>query len=347
MGHHFSHITRSDRLTIEAMLRAKSSKKEIAERIGVSERSIYRELKRGAYTHRNSDYTEEVRYSPDIADEKYRENLKAKGPDLKIGKDHELAEWLENKVANEGYSPEAALGEIKAKGLQFETSISKSTFYSYIDKDLFVSLTNKDLPVKGRRRKKNKKVKRKQSRAAAGESIEKRPKEIDSREEFGHWEMDTVVGKRGESKHSLLVLTERKTREEIIALLYEHTMEQVVKALDSLEEKWGGLFSKVFKTITVDNGTEFSDCAGMEKSALGEGNRTKVYYCHPYSSYERGSNENQNRLIRRRVPKGENFDDRTEEDIQAVEDWVNNYPRKLFDYRSAQAVFDEEIALIA
>lgn len=347
MGHIFSHITRSDRLTIEAMLRAKCTKKEIAERIGVSERSIYREIKRGRYIHTNSDLTEEERYSPDIADQKYRENLKAKGPDLKIGKDHELAQWLENKVANEGYSPEAALGEIRAKGLEFNTTISKSTFYSYIDKDIFASLTNKDLPVKGRRRKKNKKVKRKQSRAAAGDSIEKRPKEIDSREEFGHWEMDTVVGKRGESKHSLLVLTERKTREEIIVLLAEHTMEQVCKALDSLEEKWAGLFPTVFKTITVDNGTEFSDCAGMEKSVLSDGSRTKIYYCHPYSSYERGSNENQNRLIRRKVPKGENFDDRTEEDIQTVEDWVNNYPRKIFGYKSAQAVFDEEVATIA
>lgn len=347
MGHFYSHLTRTDRLTIEAMLRAKSSKQEIAERIGVSVRTIYRELKRGNYIHTNSDFTEEERYSPDIAHEKYRENLKAKGPDLKIGKDHELAEWLEKKVANEGYSPEAALGEIKAKGLQFDTIISKTTFYSYIDKDIFASLTNKDLPVKGKRQKKNKKVKRKQSRSAAGDSIEKRPKEIDSREEFGHWEMDTVVGKRGESKHSLLVLTERKTREEIIALLYEHTMNQVVGVLDALEEKWGAVFPRIFKTITVDNGSEFSDCAGMEKSKLAEGNRTKIYYCHPYSSYERGSNENQNRLIRRKVPKGENFDDRTEKDIRMVENWINNYPRKLFDYKSAQDMFDEEMAAFA
>lgn len=341
----FKHLTKADRLVIDTMLRDGKSEKEIAERIGVHESTIYREEKRGQYMHRNSDYTEELRYSPDIAHQKYRENLKAKGPDLKIGNDQELADYIEKKIADDGYSPEAVLGEIKEKEIPFQTTISKTTLYRYIDMGLFVTITNKELPVKGRKKKKNKKV-RKQSRANAGDSIEKRPEEIDSREEFGHWEMDTVVGKRGESKHSLLVLTERKTREEIITLLYEHTMEQVVKALDTLEEKWGNLFSQVFKTITVDNGSEFSNCAGMEKSTLTEGRRTKIYYCHPYSSYERGTNENQNRLIRRKVPKGENFDDRTEEDIQGVESWINNYPRKLFGYRTAQTMFNIELEAI-
>ena len=78
MGHIFSHVTRSDRITIEAMLKAGSSRKEIAEKIGVHISTIYREEKRGRYIHTNSDLTEEERYSPDIADEKYRENLKAR-----------------------------------------------------------------------------------------------------------------------------------------------------------------------------------------------------------------------------------------------------------------------------
>ncbi len=345
MRRRYRHLTKSDRLVIDTMLRDGKKKKEIAERIGVSERTIYREVKRGRYIHRNSDWTEEERYSPDIAHQKYRENLKAKGPDLKIGNDQELADYIEGRIANDGYSPEAVLGEIKQKGMDFKTTISKTTLYRYIDIGLFLTVTNKDLPVKGRRKKKHKKV-RKQARASAGDSIEKRPEEVESREEFGHWEMDTVVGKRGKSKNSLLVLTERKTRQEILVKLAEHTMEQVCRALDSLERKWANLFSAVFKTITVDNGSEFSDCAGMEKSATGEGNRTKVYYCHPYSSYERGSNEVQNRMVRRKIPKGTNFDDKTEEEIQGVEDWINNYPRRMFGYQSAQMLFDMEIAAI-
>lgn len=345
MRRRYRHLTKSDRLVIDTMLRDGKGKKEIAERIGVHESTIYREEKRGRYVHRNSDWTEEERYSPDIAHQKYRENLKAKGPDLKIGNDQELADYIEGRIANDGYSPEAVLGEIKQKGMDFKTTISKTTLYRYIDIGLFLTVTNKDLPVKGRRKKKHKKV-RKQARASAGDSIEKRPEEVESREEFGHWEMDTVVGKRGKSKNSLLVLTERKTRQEILVKLAEHTMEQVCRALDSLERKWANLFSAVFKTITVDNGSEFSDCAGMEKSATGDGNRTKVYYCHPYSSYERGSNEVQNRMVRRKIPKGTNFDDKTEEEIQGVEDWINNYPRRMFGYQSAQMLFDMEIAAI-
>ncbi len=342
MGRRFKQLTRSDRLKIEALDKAGHKVKEIAEQIGVHQSTIYRELQRGRYVHTNPDLTEEERYSPDIAEERYQQNLRDKGPDLKIGRDHRLAEYIENKIANEDYSPGAVLGEIKAKGMEFDTEISKPTLYSYIDKGIFLTITNKDLPVKGIRKKKTKRV-RTQARAAAGESIEKRPEHIADREEFGHWEMDTVIGKKGESKHSLLVLTERKTRDEIVVLLYEHTMQAVVRALDCIEKKWGNLFSEVFKTITVDNGTEFSDCKGIESSILTEGKRTKVYYCHPYSSYERGSNENQNRLVRRKIPKGTNFDDKTIEEIQEVEDWINNYPREIFGWRTAAEMFQEEL----
>lgn len=335
------------RLKLEALLKAGHGKQEIADQIGVHVSTIYREIKRGTYTHTNSDLTEEERYSPDIAEDKYQQNLRDKGPDLKIGKDHRLAEYIETKIAEDGYSPGAVLGEIKAKGLEFETEISKPTLYSYIDKGIFLTITNKELPVKGRRKKKNKKVRR-QARANAGTSIEKRPEDIDTREEFGHWEMDTVVGKRGESKHSLLVLTERKTRNELIYLLYEHTTEQVCKRLDQLEAEWGERFGQVFKTITVDNGSEFADWEGMQQSATDESEkRVTVFYCHPYCSFERGSNENQNRLVRRKIPKGENFDDRTEDDIQMVEDWINDYPREMFGWKTSGELFQEELARLA
>lgn len=341
----FKHLSKSDRLIIDTMLRDGKGRREIADRIGVHPSTIYREEKRGRYIHRNSDWTETERYSPDIADQKYRENLKAKGPELKIGNDQELADYIESRIINDGFSPEAVLGEIKQKEMSFQTSISKTTLYRYIDIGIFLTLTNKNLPVKYRKRKKYKKI-RKQARPSAGTSIERRPLEINTREEFGHWEMDTVVGARGKSKHSLLVLTERKTRQEVIMLLKEHTAEKVVDALNGLEMKWGRHFSDIFKTITVDNGSEFADCAGIQKSALEERNRTKVFYCHPYSSYERGSNENQNKLIRRKIAKGINFDDKTIEDIQKVEEWVNNYPRKIFKYETSQMRFDRELAAI-
>ena len=91
----------------------------------------------------------------------------------------------------------------------------------------------------------------------------------------------------------------------------------------------------MFKSITVDNGCEFQDFEGIEIAHRRKGKRTIVFFCHPYSAYERGSNENMNRLVRRFFPKGTNFDDVTKEQVEEAERWVNNYPRKLLGWKSA------------
>ena len=344
-------LTRADRIKIEALLKEGLSKAKIAKHLGVHRSTIYNELKRGEYEHRNSDWTTEIRYSPDIAQEKAEENLKVRGTQLKIGNDIAYANYIEEKIVNEDYSPAAVLGELKAQGREgeFNTTVCVATLYSYIDKGVFLKLTNKDLPVKKNKKRGYKKVRKQQARAAAGDSIEKRPEEIDQREEFGHWEMDSVIGKRGVSKNVLLVLTERKTRDEIIFKLPDHTDEAVVAALDRLERRYGAdMFRQIFKTITVDNGSEFADVNGLERSILEEGEkRTHLYYCHPYSSWERGTNEVTNKMVRRKVPKGTNFDDKTDEEIEQIEGWINGYPRRIHGYRSAGELFTEELEKLA
>ena len=344
-------LTRADRIKIEALLKEGLSKAKIAAHLGVHRSTIYNELKRGEYEHRNSDWTTEIRYSPDIAQEKAEENLKVRGTQLKIGNDIAYANYIEDKIVNEDYSPAAVLGELKAQGREgeFNTTVCVATLYSYIDKGVFLKLTNKDLPVKKNKKRGYKKVRKQQARAAAGDSIEKRPEEIDQREEFGHWEMDSVIGKKGVSKNTLLVLTERKTRDEIIFKLPDHTDEAVVAALDRLERKYGAdMFKQIFKTITVDNGSEFADVNGLERSILEEGEkRTHLYYCHPYSSWERGTNEVTNKMVRRKVPKGTNFDDKTDEEIEQIERWINGYPRRIHGYRSAGELFTEELEKLA
>lgn len=341
-------LTRADRIKIEALLKEGLSKAKIAAHLGVHRSTIYNELKRGEYEHRNSDWTTEKRYSPDIAQEKAEENLKVRGTQLKIGNDIAYANYIEDKIVKEDYSPAAVLGELKAQGREkeFNTTVCVATLYSYIDKGVFLKLTNKDLPVKKNKKRGYKKVRKQQARAAAGDSIEKRPEEIDQREEFGHWEMDSVIGKRGISKNVLLVLTERKTRDEIIFKLPDHTDEAVVAALDRLERRYGvDMFKQIFKTITVDNGSEFADVNGLERSILEEGEkRTHLYYCHPYSSWERGTNEVTNKMVRRKVPKGTNFDDKTDEEI---ENWINGYLRRIHGYRSAGELFTEELEKLA
>jgi IS30 family transposase len=151
--------------------------------------------------------------------------------------------------------------------------------------------------------------------------------------------MDTVVGRRG-TKKSLLVLTERVTRYELIFLLKQHTAENVVRAIDSLERRCGSRkFREIFRSITIDNGSEFADCNGIERSCLTGGKRTTCYYCHPYSSWERGSNENQNRMIRRHFPKGTNFDNVSQARIDRAIDWLNNYPRKILGWHTSSEMF--------
>ena len=176
-----------------------------------------------------------------------------------------------------------------------------------------------------------------------GDSIEDRPEEVATREEPFHWEMDSVLSaKEGGSKKRFLTMTERTSRADLMFLMPDGTMASVVAVLDMLEKKLGSFnFRRIFQTITVDNGSEFQDWEGMTRAVTEEGARTHIYYCHPYSAFERGSNENGNRMIRRRVPKGTDFTGITEADTLEVQRWVNEYPRGILGGRCAGRVLLE------
>ena len=149
----------------------------------------------------------------------------------------------------------------------------------------------------------------------------------------------TVVGKK-RTKARLLVLSERVTRREIIIRIKDGRAETVVAALDRLERIYGAAFYEIFKTITVDNGSEFVDADGIKRSARRkDAKRTTVYYCHAYSSCERGTNENINRMIRRQFPKGTDFDKVTAADVKRVETWLNDYPREILGFMSSAEAF--------
>lgn len=338
-------LTWQQRLQLEAYLKAKLPKKEIAKLLGVHISTVYREVKRGTYEHKKkkydcygfNGYRTIEKYSPDIAEEKYRQNLTARGSQLKIGNDYELSNYIEKRIVDDGLTPLAVLGEIERNEMKFNTKICIRTLYNYIDKGVFLRLSLKHLPIKGSRKSHKKKTKR-AAKPPRGTSIEKRPVEINDRADFGNWEMDCVEGKK-KTKDTLLTLSERFTRREIIIKIPNKTSASVVNALNTLERKFGMLFPQIFKTITVDNGVEFSDCLGMETSING-GQRTKVYYCHPYSSYERGTNERLNREIRRKIPKGSDLTTYTDEEIQSVEDWMNNYPREVLGFATPNELFN-------
>lgn len=345
------HLTFTERLQIELALKQGLKPKEIAQLIGKCVRTVYYELKRGTYQHKTNIYDKyyggkigekyQTRYSPDIAEEKYRQNLQAKGAPLKIGNDRALAEYIENRIVNGGLTPLAVLGEIKRKRLNFNTSICVRTLYSYIYKHVFLRLEMKHLPLKGiRRERKNKTT---IARPPRGTSIEKRPTVINDRTEFGHWEMDCVDGP---TKNSLLVFTERITRKEIIFGIPNKRTDTVIGCINILERRYGKLFRNIFKSITVDNGSEFSNVQGMEKS-IYRGQRTKFFYCHPYSSWERGTNERMNREIRRKLPKGTDLSLVSQKRVQEVEDWINEYPRPVLNFATANELFNAEISKIS
>ena len=336
-------LTYTQRIQIETMLTAKNSRKQICDVVGIDKSTLSREIKKGFYKHKviQHDFwygdriVYENRYSALLSQERYERVCKNKGRDLKLGKDFALVRYIEKRVTEDKISACAVLGEIKRKDLPF-TKISKTTLYRYIDLGYFGNV----------RIEKRKTVYRKQviKRAPRGISIEQRPIEILDRNTFGHWEMDCVCGS---TRSTLLVLSERLTRKEIIFKMENQKADSVVRCLNSLERQYGKNFRKVFKSITVDNGSEFAHYKEIEKSIYGRNlKRTTVYYCHPYSSYERGTNERLNREIRRLIPKGSNLALYSNEDIKHVENWVNNYPREVLGYATSGEMFSRQLSLI-
>ena len=340
MGKNYSHLTWRERLRIETRIKDGWKAREIAAELGRHVSTIYREIARGKGVQRTTELIDYECYIPEIARDKYKATFSGKGPDLKIGKDHKLANYL-GKVLKNGYrSPEAALGEIEVKGLEFDTKISPRTLYRYIEMGIIPGISAADLPIKRSKGKRKKKEAPRAARNCKGKSIEERPAEVNTREEIGHWEMDTVLGGKNGGPERVLALTGRVTRNQINIKIKTGEAKMVVAALDRLERKLGDLFPVVFRSITVDNGSEFADVEGLERSCLHPGRkRTTVYYCHPYCSSERGSNEKQNGMTRRRHPKGTDFKRVSRKALRETTEWINNYPRKMFGFHTAAELF--------
>jgi IS30 family transposase len=326
-------LSEKDRYKIESLFQEGLSAAEIGKRLSPNRdrRTIERELAHGMTLQRNSDLTEKKVYLADVGQRVHDEKAANKGRGLKIGHDHALARYLEQKIGEEGWSPDAAIGAIKAQSLEFSVSLCTKTVYNMIDRGDFLNLTNEDLAIKRNGVKRPyKRVRSVALNNKNGKSITERPQEADDRTEMGHWEIDLVVGKQG-TKPVILTLVERKTRKSLYILVKNKTQKEVISAIKRLRKRVGGDFSCVFKTITADNGSEFLDSDSIKKAAKCD----EVYYAHPYSSWERGSNENGNRILRRFVPKGTDIGKLTPIELQKIEDWVNNYPRRIFGYKSA------------
>lgn len=259
-------------------------------------------------------------YCADVGQRKYIEANARKGANNKVACDSEYLLFIRDKV-KQHYSFYSANELAKQEG--FNTRVCLTTLYNYFNKH-FIKLKKSDMPYN-----KIKKVKQEKETKRVYQygkrSIDER-EDLQQRDIYGHWEMDTVQGQK-KKKGCILVLSERKTRQE---LLFKLDNKQCASVWNTLQDNWDKLKHHI-KTITCDNGVEFSTNCELSNNELIEFVRTNLYYCHPYRSGERGTNENQNKLIRRFYPKGVDLSNVTQEDLNKIQDFMNNMPRKIFN----------------
>lgn len=341
------HLNLEDRFVI-AHLYNKQDKNysEIASELNCHRTTISREIKKGLTTFKNSDWSDREVYVPELAQETYENNSTSKGPKLKIGKDFAVADYIEENI-KKNYSPEVIAHWINEND-DFEINIHWKTIYNYIDKG--VLLVERDDLVYGeyKKRKGKKKESKRTKKHKENRTIRDRPEAAKERSEIGHWEMDLVEGKKGKGEPFLLVLSERATRQEVIEKIPDKTQESVIKGLDRIERRNGVVnFRNTFKTIITDNGTEFKDYEGIEESFTGSSiPRTKQFYCDAYSSWQRGTNENINRMIRRFLPKGTSFKGLTRNAVKRIQKFINTYPRKMFSFKTSNELFEKKQVIL-
>lgn len=343
----FKQLTYKDRIKIEVLYNKQHlNYQEIGDILGFDRTTISREIKRGLTKNLTSELIEIWVYSADIGQQKNVEAESMKGSRLKIGNDLKLAQHIENEIKKNKKSPEVIAEKIK-NNKEFKTTLCFKTIYNYIDKKI-LDVERKDLTYGNYEKKvENKEESDYIKPNKEGKTIHDRPEYINLRNVLGHWEMDLVEGLKGQKEPYLLVLSERKSRYEIIELIPDKTADSVAKALDRIEKRLGvKKFRERFKSITTDNGGEFRNWKAIEKSYTGSTiQRTTQYFADAYSSWQRGTNENINKMIRRFLPKGTSFKGLTKKEVKKIEEWINNYPRKILKFKTSAEFYEEELKI--
>lgn len=328
----YTHLSRYDRAFIAVYLRRGKSQRWIAKQLGVSPSTISREVRR-------NKYPEEKRYLARVAQKRSESRWKEKqDKNKKIENNIELENYIEDKL-EKGWSPEQIAGRMKylkenkpelAKGIPDET-LSCSSIYRWIERER-VDL-KKYLRRKGRR-------KRRKSQKTIGKQriklITQRNETIEKRLEVGHFEADTIYGK--DVSQRILTLVDRKTKFTLAdRVLYDsYDVFLKIKELFSTSE-----LKKILNSITCDQGSEFAAWELIEKETNAD-----VYFTHPRSPWEKGTNENTNGLLREYLPKGYDFDKISQDEIMRIVYKLNTRPRKCLGFKTPQEVFFEEIRVL-
>ena len=327
------HLSYEERVIIQLRLKDKHSIRDIAREIGCSPTTVSNEIKRGTILmYKNHS----PHYRADAGQATYDANRSACGRTYDFLKKSEFMEYVAEHFFNENWSLDTCYGRtLKDQTFTKNEMVCVKTLYNYVDSGL-LSIKSYHLPEKLAR--KPKKIKPKENKRKLGRSIEERPDIVKTREEFGHWECDLVIGSKREDDQVLLTLIERMTREYMMIPLANMEAKTILNAFHELMDVYSEHFSEVFKTITTDNGSEFATLSELESVA-----DTLIYYAHPYMSCEKGSVERHNGLIRRFIPKGKRIDQFSPQAIANVETWCNSLPRKILGYATPDELFEAEL----
>lgn len=321
----YAHFTQEERIILSALSRRKLTQIEIARELRKDQSSVSRELRRNCRLD-SSYHAGEARR---IANRKRIEANQQLG---KIRNDL----WLETYIIKRlkmYWSPEQIAGRVR---MDYGVVICHETIYQYIYKsspDLKRYLRCR----KGKyRRRYGTRIRIQQREVAKKTRIDQRPEIIERRERLGDWEGDTIMGARGTG--SLVTYVDRKSGYALIDCVVRATAE-------AIREKTAARFKRLPKqkkcTITYDNGTEFSEHELIQRET-----KMNVYFAYPYHSWERGTNENTNGLVRQFFPKKSSFKNITRKDTQRVERLLNARPRKRLTYLTPTEVFRENMHLV-
>ena len=344
----YRHLTKNDRIKIESLINQKDKNGKrlfnntyIANYLGVHKSTISRELKnrKKEKMYIRTGKTKTMPYTAQYAQENADFKRRLSKGEYKLRRNKKLAKFIEDKIKIDKWAPDAIVGYMKAHNyfeLDGFESITTPTIYNAIRYGII------NVKLEDTRRMKYKAEyeyhnKSDLPKSKAEYSINNRPEEIDKRLYFGHFELDTVIGTSKGNHECLMTLTERKTRFEIIFKLKGKTAEEVVNKFNKMKEFMKIHYNKIFKSITTDNGTEFSDFLNIIKDT-----KTKIYFCHPYCSGEKGTNEKHNSIIRYFIPKGTLIEKYSYKDINKIAEWMNNYPRKILNYKTPLEALQEE-----
>ena len=326
-------LTLKERVQIETLLNENNTKAYIAKRLNRSRSTISREVNK--WVQNKYD-----KYEANLAHWYAKDDYLNKRNLDKIST-YSLLRFFVYKGLLSQWTPEQISGRIKELYPNDPImSISHEAIYRHIYTRPQASLNKKLIKLlvrKKTRRRPSKKRRGTGSKIINQVSIDLRPKHIELRKEVGHWEGDLVIGKG--QKSAIGTIVERKSRYTLIIKLNSRKSDEIAKMFSIKLNQLNNLFKK---TMTYDNGIEM---AKHEKITQNTG--MKIFFAHPYSSWERGTNENTNGLIRRYLPKGTDFNLIDEKLLMQIQLKLNNRPRKIIGYKTPQEIMDSELKNVA